>query len=69
MKAQTVSRGLLILNIGDRLGWVVNATPPGKSPGGHCTGGWVGPRVGVDGCGKEKIAYLQWGSNSEPFNP
>ena len=31
--------------------------PPGGSaprerPGIHCTGGWVGPRAGLDGCGK-----------------
>ena len=25
---------------------------PGKDPGTHCTGGWVGPRAGLDGCGK-----------------
>ena len=25
---------------------------PGKRPGTHCTGGWVGPRAGLDGCGK-----------------
>jgi len=24
----------------------------GKGPGTHCTGGWVGPRAGLDGCGK-----------------
>ena len=28
------------------------ALPPGKRPGTHCIGGWVGPRVGLDGCGK-----------------
>ena len=28
------------------------ALPPGKRPGTHCTGGWVGPRAGMDGCGK-----------------
>jgi hypothetical protein len=22
---------------------------PGKNPGTHCTGGWVGPRFGVEG--------------------
>jgi hypothetical protein len=26
--------------------------PPGKRPGTHCTGGWVGRRAGLDGCGK-----------------
>ena len=25
--------------------------PPGKPAGTHCTGGWLGPRVGLDGCG------------------
>ena len=39
------------------VGWVVNETPrplypPGKEPGTHCTGGWVGPKAGLDGCGK-----------------
>jgi hypothetical protein len=27
--------------------------PPGKT-GTHCIGGWVGPRVGLDGCGKSR---------------
>jgi len=35
---------------------VVNATPrplyPRERPGTHCTGGWVGIRAGLDGCGK-----------------
>jgi hypothetical protein len=35
------------------LGWVVNATPRPlyhrERPGTHCTGGWVGPRSGLDG--------------------
>jgi hypothetical protein len=26
--------------------------PPGKRPGTFCIGGWVGPRTGLDGCGK-----------------
>jgi hypothetical protein len=26
--------------------------PPRKSRGTHCIGGWVGPRAGLDGCGK-----------------
>jgi len=38
------------------MGLVVNATPrplyPRERPGTHCTGGWVGPMVGMDGCGK-----------------
>jgi len=24
----------------------------GKRPGTHCIGGWMGPRGGLDGCGK-----------------
>jgi hypothetical protein len=26
------------------------ALPLGKRPGTHCTGGWVGPKAGLDGC-------------------
>ena len=39
-------------------GRVVNATPrplhPRERPGTHCIGGWVGPRAGLDGCGKSR---------------
>ena len=39
-------------------GWVVNATLrplyPRKRPGTHCIGGWVGPRAGLDRCGKSR---------------
>jgi hypothetical protein len=45
-------------NLGVRLGWVVNATPrplyPRERPGTLCIGGWVGPRAGLDGCGKSR---------------
>jgi hypothetical protein len=38
------------------MGWMVNATPrslyPQERAGTHCIGGWVGPRIGLDGCGK-----------------
>ena len=38
------------------MGWVVNAMPrpfyPRERPSTHCTRGWVGPRAGLDGCGK-----------------
>ena len=27
---------------------------PRERPGTHCTGGWVGPRAGLDGCGKSR---------------
>jgi len=30
------------------------ALPPGKRPGTHCIGGWVGPRTGLDGCEKSR---------------
>ena len=40
------------------VGWVVSATPrplyPRERPGTHCTGGWVRPRAGLDGCGKSR---------------
>ena len=37
------------------MGLVVNAPAalsPGKRTGIDCIGGWVGPRAGLDGCGK-----------------
>jgi hypothetical protein len=38
------------------MGWVVNATlrplHSREKPGTYCIGGWVGPRAGLDGCGK-----------------
>jgi hypothetical protein len=37
--------------------------PRGKHPGTHCTGGWVGPRAGLDAEDKEKILCLCRGSN------
>jgi hypothetical protein len=30
------------------------ALPPGKRPGTHFIGSWVGPRAGLDGCGKSR---------------
>ena len=30
------------------------AFTPGERPGTHCTGVWVGPRSGLDGCGKSR---------------
>ena len=37
---------------------VVNATPrplyPRERLGTHCRRGWVGPRAGLDGCGKSR---------------
>jgi hypothetical protein len=44
--------------LGARWEWMVNATPrplyPRERPGTHCTGGWVGFRAGLDGCGKSR---------------
>ena len=41
-----------------RWGWVVSTTPlplyPRERPGTHCTGCWVGPRAGLDGCVKSR---------------
>jgi hypothetical protein len=57
-RAQRGSRGiaLLILDLGARRVWVVSTTPrplyPQEIPGTHCTGGWVGPRAGLDVCEK-----------------
>jgi hypothetical protein len=41
--------------------------PRGKSPGTHWTGGWVGPRAGLDAGAKRKILCLCRGSN--PSHP
>jgi hypothetical protein len=44
--------------LGARWGWVVTATPrpfySRERPGTHCIGGWLGPRAGLDGCGKSR---------------
>jgi hypothetical protein len=61
MKTQSGSRCIVILflNLGARKGWVVNVTSrplyPLKRPGTHCTGGGVGPRAVLDGCGKSHL--------------
>jgi hypothetical protein len=49
-----VTRGiaLLFLNLGTRKGWVVSTTP--RPPGTQFTGGWVGPRAGLDVCEKSR---------------
>jgi hypothetical protein len=57
------------LTHGTRRGWVVSITPrprftPGqRAPGTHCTGGWVGPRAGLDVEVRGKILCLCRGSN------
>ena len=39
--------------------WGVSTTPrplyPRERPGTHCTGGWVSPRAGLDGCIKFRL--------------
>jgi hypothetical protein len=53
-----------------RRGWVVSITPrprftPGqRAPGTHCTGGWVGPRAGLNAQVRGKIFCLCRGSNA-----
>ena len=42
------------------------ALPLGKRPGTQCTGGWVGPRAGMDGRG---ISHLRRDSASGPPSP
>jgi hypothetical protein len=69
MKVQKLSRriALLLFNIGARWGAGAGggglagqrhspaALRLGKRPGTHFTGGWVGPRTGLDGCGKSRL--------------
>jgi hypothetical protein len=62
---------LLILNLCTRWGWVVSITPrprftPREStPGTHCTGGWVGPRAGLDAGARRKTLCPCRGSNPD----
>jgi hypothetical protein len=58
-KTQTGTRGITLLfffNFVARWGWVVDATPRPlytlERSGTLCTGGWVGPRSDLEGCGK-----------------
>jgi hypothetical protein len=52
----------------DRGGWSMPRPAGlllGKRPVTHCTGSWVGPRAGMELCGKSR---LYWNSAPEPFN-
>jgi hypothetical protein len=40
-------------------------TPGERTPGTHCTGGWVGPRAGMDTEDRGKILYPRRGSNPD----
>jgi hypothetical protein len=46
------------LDLGARRGWVVSTTPrplyPRERPCTYCTGGWVGPRAGLNVCEKSR---------------
>ena len=57
MKAHKRNRYLYsFINLGTGWGWVVNATSRPLYPRGRpctsCVGGWLDPRVSLDGCGK-----------------
>jgi hypothetical protein len=56
--------------LGARRGWVVSTTPrplyPRERPSTHCTGGWVGPRAGLDVC---EISRPHRDSISGPSSP
>ena len=45
------------------------ALPQGKRPGTHCTGGWAGPRAGLDGCGKSHPGGGGRGAQNPPPPP
>jgi len=60
--ARRESRGIALLfhDHGNRRGWGVSVTPrplftPRERPGTHCTGGQMGPRAGLDRCGKSRL--------------
>jgi hypothetical protein len=40
-------------------------TPGERTPGIHCTGGWVGPRAGLDTEARGKILYPRRESNPD----
>jgi hypothetical protein len=60
-----MSRGILysLFNLGSIWRWVVNTTPrplyARELPGTNCIGGCVGPRAGLDGCGKSRPNWIQ----------
>jgi hypothetical protein len=59
---------LLVLNLGARWGCAVNAMPRPLNPREitqlpTVNGGWVGPRAGLNGCGKKEISWTHRGSN------
>jgi hypothetical protein len=59
----------LIHDLGNKWGLVVSVTPrprfslEERTPGTHCTGGWVGPRAGLYAEATGKILFPCQGSN------
>jgi hypothetical protein len=74
MKAQTGGVEIYLhffFDLGAGWGWVVDTFPPAywtpeELTGTHCTRGCVGPRAGLDGCGK---SCPHRDSIPEPFSP
>jgi hypothetical protein len=70
--AYRMDRGMALAfrDLGARRGWVVSTMPrplyPRERPGTHCTGGWVGPRAGLDVCEK---SHPHRDSISAPSSP
>ena len=58
MKPQRRSRGIALFYLLPRRWMWVNATPRPlyllEWPGTHYIGGWMGPRAGLDGCGRSR---------------
>jgi hypothetical protein len=42
------------------------ALPLKKRPGTHCTGGWIGPKPGLDACGKSLLYRDSIPGRSQP---
>jgi len=47
-------------------GYAPAALPPGKKPGTHCIGGWVGPGAGMYKCEKSRIYQVSIPGPSSP---
>jgi hypothetical protein len=60
MKAQKGSRDIAVVSAMPRLLY------PQERPSTHCIGGWVGPKAGLDGCGK---SCPHWDSIPGPSSP
>jgi hypothetical protein len=52
MYSCTLSLTSVLDGVGGQCYAAAAALPPGKRHGIHCIGGWMGPRAGLDGCGK-----------------